>query len=629
MNLGPQRKGRAHRVWALAVAFFKLRIGDDLARLTTYLRGLPRGEGRIARLGLVLTALLVVATPALTALTPHLGAIQFQGEGTPGQAATVSVAALILGLAAFAVAWCYLLTAAAYGPGVLWIGAGLLYVYEVWPIGFSLGRSPLQLIPLSLPVMIGALTPQGSAWGKIVLALLVANLGARGLPHRLGGADVWALWAIVGTAFLGLHAFLSRHSWPPGRRMALGIAALLGYFLLVAMDPGRHGSMASSLSGSLNNTVWFLMILWFLLGAAFVSGAIALARFARDAMEALLPSRSLHYPLAVSWGLLAAWVMRFPSGDVAPLLRPVAVTVVLVWMWVVAVRWVRRTMTRQWLSTAFVAAAAALLILEAISTMGPGEALPQEAGALSLLGFVFALVWEVTVRLPAIPASAAGLPQPGPLLLYMGTVLLVGDAALFGFAASLPFFQRAALLVQFQGATALWVPVLSLTLAHSWPAFSTAAARRAIHAFAIGMVLAVPGLAARLTLPLPLRDSAVAVAVVAAAVVLVVRWADVREPLSAGAVGYAMAYGFAAGLSWAILIPALAGMLNVVGALFFIRPLNALSAALLKMAIAHTWGATETAVFSVTLPFITAAATLAAARFVTRLIPPGPLPGPR
>jgi hypothetical protein len=278
-------------------------------------------------------------------------------------------------------------------------------------------------------------------------------------------------------------------------------------------------------------------------------------------------------------------------------------------------------MTGQWLSTAFVATAAAVLIVEAVFTLDLAETIQREAGVLSLLGFVYALVWEVTGRLPAIPGEIPGLPRPAPLLLCLGMILLVVAAALFGFAANLRFFQGAALLSQFKGAITLWVPVLLLTLARTWPAFPPAAGRRAIQAFAIGMAAAVPGLAARSAFPMPLTDVALIVAVVGVAVVLVARWADVRTPLPAAAVGYAMAYGFAASLSQDVLIPVLAGLLNVVGSLFLLDPLNTLSASLFQMALAKPWGAMEQQLFAVTMPFVTAMTAMVTARVVTRAAP--------
>jgi hypothetical protein len=278
-------------------------------------------------------------------------------------------------------------------------------------------------------------------------------------------------------------------------------------------------------------------------------------------------------------------------------------------------------MTGPWLSTAFVATAAALLILEAVFTLDLAETVQREAGVLSLLAFVYALIWEVTGRLPGIPGEVPGLARPAPLLVCLGMILLVGAAAMFGFAANLHFFQGAALLSQFKGAITLWMPVLLLTLARSWPAFPAEAGRRAVHAFAIGIVLAVPGLVLRSALPLPAVDGALIVAVIMIAVVLVARWSDVRTSVPSAAVGYALAHGFAASLSQDVLVPVLAGLLNVVGSLFLFDSVNALSVALFRIALEKPWGIMEQQLFYLTAPFATAMAAVVTARAVTRAAP--------
>jgi hypothetical protein len=621
-----RQQGPGHAIFALAVAFVRFRFTDDITKLRAHLRALPRDEGRPARLSLALAAILVLATPVLASLAPHLRAVPFRTVTDAGGFAGVSTPALTLALAAFAVAWGYLLAAAAQGPGLLWVVAGLLYVYQVWPIGFPLGRSFLQLIPIALPVVIGSLTPHGPAWGKIVLAVLLATIGARSLPVSMGSIGFWPLWGAVSAGFLAVHFLLVRHPWVVGRRLALAVSVLLAYFLLVALVSGSQGAMAGVLNGSLNDSLWFLMILWFLLGASFVSGAIALARFARDGLEMMIPRSAPIWVLVAGWGVLSAWVLRLPATDVAVPLRPIAAALVGAGLVAVAIRWKTQGMTRQWLSTAFVVTASALVILEAAVTLDLGETLKREAGAFGVLAFVYALVWEVTGRIPGIPGEIRGLARPGPLLLYLGMTLLVGAASLFGFAANLSFFQRAALLAQFQGAIALWSPVLLWTLLRTSPMFPSEAGQRVLLAFAVGVLLAVPGLAIRVAFPLRMVDTTLVLAVVGTAV-LAARRSGVRLPVPSAAIGYALAYGFAASLSYVILIPVLAGLLNVGGSLFLLDPLNNLSRALFEMAIAHSWGAVEQQLFFVIMPFAAALSAFAAAFLATRTAPPVPQDG--
>ncbi|MDR7543564.1 MAG: hypothetical protein QN120_04865 [Armatimonadota bacterium] len=617
---GARPPGRlTHRLGALVVAFLRFRLTDDIATLRTHLRGLVRDERRAVCAGLVFSALLVVITPALAGLAPRLDALPFPESSRPGGTATVSTPALAVALAGFAVAWSYLLAGAAAGPGLLWIAASLLYAYQVWPIGFPLGRSVLHLVPLGLPVAIAALTPHGSRWGKVVAAVLLASIGARSLPGPPGTARLLALLAVVGAAFLGLQAVLARRRASAGWRVALGTSVLLAHFLVVAVVSGDRAAMAGTLNGSLFHSLWFLTILWFLLGASFVSGAVALARFARDALEIAMPHSSPGWMLATGWGLLAAWVWGLPAGDHPLPLRPLSAVIAGAGLAAVVVVWVRRGMTRQRLSTVFVVTAAALVILRAALTLDLDQAIDRGAGALALLAFVFALVWEVIGRIPHIPLQTRHLSRPAPLLLYMGAIPLVSASMLFGFAAGLDTFQRLALLSQFKGAAALWVPILLLMLARSWPAFPPQAGRRVVAAFAAGMVMAIPGVLLRTALPSAMVDGGLVLAIAAAAAALVVRWPDAHASVPSIAVGYALAYGFAASLAQVVLIPVLAGLLEVVGTLFPLNPASTLADALLGAAMAATWSAVDQQLFYVVTPGLAGLAAMAAARIAARI----------
>lgn len=290
----------------VAVDYVRFKHIDKFVKFHDHVRSLPDEERLHTWTALALAGAVVIATPVLAALASRFAAVPFQ-HVTYG-AHTVPAPALFLALLAFSIGWAYFLSGAAQGPALLWILSGLLYVYLVFLIGQGmlgvgqpggLGRSYLHAAMFSLPVAVGALTPGNRAWGNIALGIFVARFGVRVLPLPAALLARWYyLWPVAAGVLVGMHLFLARRPWPSSlTRTALASAVTLAYFLIALvsrpLEPAAT-QMAEWLSTSLDQATGLLELLWFLLGASFVSGAIALAVFARKAIERVFPAGILH-----------------------------------------------------------------------------------------------------------------------------------------------------------------------------------------------------------------------------------------------------------------------------------------------------------------------------------------------
>ncbi len=278
------------RALRITAEYLRFRYTGGIVKLYDHLQGLPRPESRIAWTALAVAGFVVLATPLLAGFAPRLVAVAF--EDVQGQIQSVSAAALMLTCLAFSLAWGYLLSGAAQGPGLLWLVTSLEYIYLVVRIGLVLDRSYLHLAALLVPVVIGAVTTEGRAWGKMALLIILASLTVRLTPLPPSLRAVWyLLWPLAIVLLFGVHRWLARR-WRTSvtGRVAFASAGTLLYLLAVTAA-ARPGRLAEGLNLALNSAIGLLDLLWFLLGASFIGGAIALGLFARKAVELATPER--------------------------------------------------------------------------------------------------------------------------------------------------------------------------------------------------------------------------------------------------------------------------------------------------------------------------------------------------
>jgi hypothetical protein len=222
---GPPPLARWAKLRRLLGEYLKFRFEFISGFITPfgYVRKLPPPTGRLLCPGLIMTAVIVLSAPAVVIL---VGGPLARFLDVQNQPQTIPLVGLLLAGSAFAVGWAYLLNGAAEGPGVAWVGGGLLYTYLVVTVGlFTIGENYLHAIPLALPVVIGSLTRRGSRWGKVLLAVLLASIIVRLIPEQVSvGMSCGFLRRLSCSAFRrssgdGLPSLpLAGWGWPPESR---------------------------------------------------------------------------------------------------------------------------------------------------------------------------------------------------------------------------------------------------------------------------------------------------------------------------------------------------------------------------------------------------------------------------
>jgi hypothetical protein len=165
-------------------------------------------------------------------------------------------------------------------------------------------------------------------------------------------------------------------------------------------------------------------------------------------------------------------------------------------------------------------------------------------------------------------------------VLYLGVILLAAAATLFGIAASLEFFQIVVVVNQYLGAITLWVPMVLLVFAKSWPRIPAGAVERFRSAFMIGILAVVPILLARAA-SLDVSDYWVVAAAALLIAWLVRRWPEADDPLVAGGVGAAVAFGMGVHLTTGIPTVFLNGLFITLSALFGVPLFQTIAQAIL------------------------------------------------
>jgi hypothetical protein len=364
----------------------------------------------------------------------------------------------------------------------------------------------------------------------------------------------------------------------------------------------RLGGVAENLNLVLTEAIGLLGLIWFLSGPLFVPGALRLGDFGAKLIDLILPERVPIWAQMVGWVVIGGWLTGFPHG-IWETRAGLATSVFAGTAALVAIRSQTRRIPRQWISGAFIIAIAALVIVHALTTMDIRDVIRRNAGALSLLGFSYAIVWDVVSRLPHLPMGTRSFPEPALLLLYLGSVLLVASATLFGLAANLPSFQVLIALRQYEGALALGIPVLLLTVASHWSPFTPELRRRGILTFALGVAVSIPAFLARAAGPRPELANPLSVTVaLLLSVALISTWPVVQSPVGGGAIGAALSYGVAVGLSQRIFVDVLQSLLTVLAAVLGVRPVAEVAFQIRALADAAIWRPDDTRLFYFGLP---------------------------
>jgi hypothetical protein len=547
------------------VEYVQYQYTSGYFRLLSYLRRLPREESRLTSVGLALVALLLLATAASVAMAPALARIAF--EDVTGTMQSVPVVAVVLSVAAFAVAWACLLAGSAAGPGILWMIAGLLWVYSLVVIGLAHGRSWLHLVPLGLPLAVGALTPGSRPWANVGLTLVIASVTIRLSPFPAAWRAMWYLpWLPLAAALLWLQAAAARRAHLSAVRRTVVVAgALLAYLCAVGVLANPR-QVVEGFHVSLNNAIGFLELLWFLLGASFIAGAIALGQFAQKAIGLATSARTTPWLLPVAWLIVVIWIVGVPFQPAWA--HALGLALVGVFAIALVVRRSTRGLDSEWLAGWFVTSIGTLGALRAYTALDLGEVVTRDAGLISLVAFVYAVVWEVAGRIPDVPSETRHFMRPAPLLLALGIVLIMGAAALFGFAANLKFFQQVVVLAQYRGALILCIPVAVLTLVDSRAIVPADARRRFGEAFVIGAIVGIPVFALRAVLGAEVANWGAVAGAAWLAIWLTRHWPQAATRLGAAGVAGAASFGLTvsvASRAIVILVPPLLTMAAALG----------------------------------------------------------------
>ena len=603
-----------HQTVQVAVDYIRFKHVDKFVKFHDHVRSLPDEERLLTWTALAVAGVVVIATPVLAGFASRFTAVPFQD--VQEQAQSLPAPALVLAFLAFSLGWGYCLGGAAQGPALLWVLAGLLYEYMILQIGLAADRSYLHVVPFLLPVVVGALTPDGRLWGRLVLIGFVARFGISLLPFPLAIRAHWYYFWPFATALLaGVHLFLARRPWPsPLARTTLASATTVAYFLLIAAATHKWTDLAGWLHVSLNSAIGYLDLLWFLLGASFVAGAIALAVFARRAIERIFPPGILHWAILGGWITLAVWALRsVPNETHGPYDRYV-IGILLASLLILVAWWRLKGITRDWLAGWFVASVAAVLSLRTYISTDIGNLIPGKADVRVLFGFTYAITWEVASHIRSIPLSMRAFPQPAPVLLYLGMVLIICGASLFGLAANLKYFQEVLILNEYQGALLLGLPLGLLVAAATWPVLPHGVIRRCVAGFILAALLAVPAFLLRAAAAGPGIWAVLIAGLVAFTLILAWRWPEVNRPLAGAAIGLGTGLGFAVSLSHRVFIDILWQLMTMLAAFSGIAGAREPAKVVQRWSADTVWSTSDQVAFLVVAPLLT---LLAGAAFAT------------
>jgi hypothetical protein len=371
---------------------------------------------------------------------------------------------------------------------------------------------------------------------------------------------------------IGLHLLVARRPWvSTSRRVAIAAGATMLYLFFVTWyaSPAR---VAETLNYALTLSYSMIDFLWFVLGASFVGGAIALGSFVRRLAGTLASDPAPVWGPLIGWVVAMAWLK--PHQVAPPGVYWVGGLMVAAVIAMTA-RWITRGMTSDWLARWLVVSVAAVVVVQTYVTLDIRDVLTRGAGVLSVVIFVYSLTVEVAGHITKVPLSTHGLERPAPLVLYLGVVLLVGASTLFSLAANLVVYQQEIVLFEYLGTVSLWIPIVLMTIAHGLPGAPREAMARVAPAFVWAAVLAVPGFLLHANTAPSLAAGVNVAAAAVLAVVLVRRWREVRGAIPGAVIGAAVALGFAISIHRRVLIGMLSMMLTAIAGFTRDQPLRA------------------------------------------------------
>lgn len=550
------------RATSLLHQYVRFRFVEGPEKFVLHIRKLPREERRLAWLGVVILAILVVGTPILVTLTARPAALIY--EGPQGEMRTISPLALAAALTVFVAAVSYVLAGATRTPGGLWILAATLYLYLFIPIGLVHGRTYLHLLPLLLPVALAGLAADCPRWAKLVTAALSGSLVVWFLPFPAAWRSVWyVVWAAATAILILAQALVGRLRWRSASLHAALSAVITGGYVAAATS-GGGAAVASALHVALDIAVGFLNLLWFVLGAAFVTGALALGKFIQTAVDTAAPAKP-RWLLVAGIALIVVWVAQFPTRPAVLAVPPrtAGVALLAVLSGVLVLRWRLMGLNQQWTTGWLVTTVAALAAVRMYVSFDVADFLTRDAETTSLIMFAFAISWNALSQIPQIPAATGSFTRPSLLLLYLGTVLLIGAASFFGLAADSRFFQELVILQQYKGSISLWIPIGLLLALRSWPGFPPVARRRVLQGFFLGALVAVPAFLVR-SAWIALPWTPVFLAAMALVTIALTRLPELRGGIRAAAGGLAVAFGFAVSYTQLVLVELLQAVVMMV-----------------------------------------------------------------
>jgi hypothetical protein len=553
---------------------------------------------------LAVVAFLLIATAATVSLGSRLASTAF--DDVTGAAQAVPIVAVALSLLAFTLAWAFLLAGTAGSPGGAWIIVAMLFVYGTIVIGLAIGRSWLHLLPLCLPIALGALTPGNRPWATAVLALAVISIAIRLSPLPPAIRAVWYVpWLPAAALVIGAQHAIARRPWPSAARRVALAAGVVGLYLALISAASPIRAVTEAFHVALNNGIGVLEVLWFLLGASFIGGGIAFGQFAQRIVDVAVPRPTALWLLPAAWAGVAIWLVGVPADPAWA--RTLGVAILVAASVALPVRWWRRGMTRAWMVGWFVASIAALGVLKAYVTLDLGDVITREAGLISLVAFIYAVVWEVVSRIPDMPLETPRFARLSPLLILLGVVLLMVASALFGFAANLKYFQQVVVFAQYRGALALWLPLLLLVIVDASGILPERARRRLAEAFAWGIVVGIPVFLTRAIAGPDVGNWSALISSMVLAGWLIRRWPEAATPLAAAAVAGAAAFGSAVSVSSQAFVSLVPPLLTMVAALGGPVVLRQAAGAVTGWAASTGWGPRDQVINFAVTPLVVVA----------------------
>lgn len=514
-------RGVAGRVWTAAHEY-ALTVRSEGAGLAT-LRALVRG-GPFYWLGL---AALLIALP-LTAILGRAGngLPTRQAELWPGEAITVTVAALWAALALMALGWAYLLAgAASFGLGAYVPVAAYAAYYGLAPGGALAGRAWFATFPLWLLAQgawLASMRP--GRWRRpllLVLSLLLATLLGEALLGPRLGANAWGQTGL-GLAMFALVAnrwALRPRPYRPRVAFVVTLSLLLAFYpAAITLSPPEQLPGLTFLA--LHHLLGALGLFWYWLGLDLFQSAGRLAGWAARTARALLPRVLLPAVIVAGWllalGVAALLTLKLPAlwgvltqtgmgralwaayltAHADPLLIEVAGYGLYLTLAIVLLAlglWAARRLAPGRLVSLWSGWLLGLLILWGGLALMQALVLPtpqQASGWWPLLLYVGGMFWSILQNSDNLVAAGEGR-----LGLFTGFLLCLAGVTLFEVSAGYGYFETELSLNALGGVLYLGLPYLAYTALYRRARYTPVVPAHLATLFGLGLLSAIPTLA--------------------------------------------------------------------------------------------------------------------------------------